>query len=192
MLPVRSTVLSNQILVITAGRAAREQMLEWEALLAIQDEVTIIDGGNRFNVYQVAKSVRRKTAKLHEALQNIKISRSFSCYQMAALLREIQTGTKPLFILDLLFSFYDEDIKVQESQRLLEKALIDLKRLSQNSPVVISTRPLTNNPERQILLDMLTDIAAVVWKGEEPVPVQEETLQLLPWVQGNNLSSGEN
>ena len=102
---------------------------------------------------------------------------------MAALLQTLQVGTRPLFILDLLFSFYDEDVKTAESQRLLEKSLKELNRLSQNAPVVISTRPSDDNPERQFLLEMLTGIAAVVWKGEEPIHLQPEIPPLLPMQQ---------
>jgi len=189
MLPVQYTNLSNQILVIAAGRAARKLMLEWIAAFAIQGAVTVVDGGNHFNVYHIAKAIRRKTVKLDMALANIHVSRSFSCYQMTALLEEMKPAAAPIFILDLLFSFYDEDVKNEESQRLLEKSILSLQRLSETTPVVISTRGLSDKPERQNLMDMLTDIAAAVWQGEEPAHQTEAPLTL-PWGEVENQVDG--
>ena len=177
---------THQVLLVTAGQAARQQMLEWIAILACQGKVMVVDGGNQFNIYRVAKSIRRKTAALHGSLQNITISRSFSCYQMAALLEQLSTAPGPLFMLDFLFSFYDEDIPLKESLRLLKNSLQRLVLLSHNVPLIISTRPASFSPERSILLEEVKDIATMLWEGQEETAQQSKPLTLLPWTQENS------
>ena len=185
----------NQILLVIANHAAREQMLEWIAMQACQGRVRVVDGSNQFNVYQVAKTIRRQTARLTDALKNIQISRSFSCYQMTAMLEKIlarpgepgmpEAGMPaeniPVFVLDLLFSYYDEDIKLPESQRLLKKSIRALEQLSRRAPVVISSRPMMYNQERKMLLDELKETATLVWEAEETVTRQLPAPNLLPW-----------
>ena len=139
-----------------------------------------MDGGNQFNVYSIAKAIRRQTARLNDALNNIQISRSFSCYQMTALLERAQTETAPLFVLDFLFSYYDEDIRLEESQRLLRKAVRSFERLSQQAPLVISARSAMYSPERQILLEELKDNATMIWEAEGNVQEQLAAPCLLP------------
>lgn len=180
----------NQMLLVVANHAAREQMLEWIALQACQGRVRVVDGSNQFNVYRIAKTIRRQTARLTDALKNIQVSRSFSCYQMTAMLEKVaaQSGGEgvdeenvPVFALDLLFSYYDEDVKLPESERLLQKSIRSLEQISRRGPLVVSSRPLMYNLERKMLLDRLKEAAALVWEAEETAPKQLASPYLLPW-----------
>lgn len=175
-------VQSQQILLIIAQSAAREQMLEWIAMQACGGRVRVIDGGNQFNVYRVAKNIRRQTHRLHTVLQNIQISRSFSCYQMTALLEKTPAENTPLFLLDFLFSYYDEDIRLKESMRLLTKSIQSLKRLSTQAPLIISTRPRMYDVNRSVLLDEVKDNATQLWEIETQDTGQLNA-PLLPWPQ---------
>ena len=169
-----------QVLLFIAPGAARRQMLAWIALQAGTGKVRVIDGGNQFNVYQVAKHIRRQTSGVYETLHNISVSRSFSCYQMTAMLEKTPPAATPLFILDFLFSYYDEDIRLRESQRLLQKALRTIYRISRHSTVVISTRPQMYSPDRSCLLDRLRETATQQWEieGETPPVIH---VPALPW-----------
>ena len=64
----------------------------------------------------------------------------------------------------------DEDVKLKDSQHLLQRSIACLRRLSQAAPVVISTRPTPAiTQERAILLEDLRANASVYW--EEPLPL---------------------
>jgi hypothetical protein len=156
----------RQIIIILGAHAARDQMLSLAAHLCLQGTVRVIDGGNHFNVYQVARQIRRYTARLNEMLCRIQVARSFSCYQMVAMLSETDPQGKTTLVLDLLAAFYDEAVRLEESRRLLKIALKDLARISQFSPVIVSAHPPRAVPERGILLEDLKSAAGGIWESE--------------------------
>jgi hypothetical protein len=79
---------------------------------------------------------------LKEALARITLARAFTCYQMLTLLSETPAiPHQPTLALDLLATFYDESVPAAEALRLLERCLVDLRRLSAQAPVVVSARP---------------------------------------------------
>ena len=63
-------------------------MLDLAAQLAAHGPLRVLDGGNQFNVYPVARAIRRQTPDLNAALQRIVLSRAFTCYQMVVMLDE--------------------------------------------------------------------------------------------------------
>ena len=133
--------LSNRLLVLTAPHAAGALMLELAARLSTAGELRVLDGGNRFNVYPVARAARRYTADLTGALARIRLSRAFTCYQMVELLADTPSDGLPTLVIDLLATFYDDNVQLAESQRLLSKCIPHLQRLSQFAPVVVSAKP---------------------------------------------------
>jgi hypothetical protein len=158
----------GQVILVIAAGAAREQMLLWIAAQSIQSRVRVLDGGNQFNVYKIAKNIRRQTSRVHAALLNIQISRCFSCYQMTSALEKTEAVSTPLFLLDFLFSYYDEDIRLGESLRLVRKSIRDLINLSIHAPIVIGVRPQMYSPDRSVLLKELKEIPTQLWEVESP------------------------
>ena len=162
--------LPNQILLLSAPHAAAQLMLELAARLALSGELHVLDGGNRFNVYPVARTIRRYTSELTAALARIHLTRAFTCYQAAAMLADLPTDTRPLLALDFLATFYDESVRLEESRRLLADCIPHLQRLSTAAPVVVSARPpAAPFPERLPLIETLRDAAAGTWQLE-PLP----------------------
>lgn len=163
--------LSNRLLVLVAPHAAGTLMLELSARLALNGGLRVLDGGNRFNVYPVARNIRRYTSELNGALSRIHLARAFTCYQMAVMLAETAADGKPTLVLDFLATFYDENVSLEESRRLLEDCLLNLKRLSRNAPVVVSVKmPGRICAERSVLVDQLAGQASQSWTLE-PLPV---------------------
>ena len=164
--------LSNQIVLLSAPHAAAQLMLELAARLALSGELHVLDGGNRFYVYPVARTIRRYTGELTAALARIHLTRAFTCYQAAAMLADLPTGTRPLLALDFLATFYDESVRLEESQRLLADCIPHLRRLSETAPVVISARPpAAPFTERLPLIEALQEEAAGTWQLEAlPAP----------------------
>src|SRR5512146_2960645 len=108
---------SGQLAMVLGPHAAQAQMLDLAARLAVGGPVRVLDCGNRFNVYPVARAIRSRTGSLQAALQRIHLARAFTCYQVLALLEEAPDESTPTLVLDLLATFYDEDVKLPETQR---------------------------------------------------------------------------
>ena len=143
------------------------------ARLACRGALRLLDGGNRFDVYRcnlaVGHALGGQTAALPSVLERIHLSRAFTCYQLVALMKETPTQQVPTLVLDLLATFYDENVSTTESLRLLRICLAHLQRLNRLAPVAISVRP--GPPEsRPELLDVLLEAAGQVWTLEPNLP----------------------
>ncbi|HEY59494.1 MAG TPA: hypothetical protein G4N92_02235 [Anaerolineae bacterium] len=162
--------LTNSLLVLVAPHAASALMLELAARLAVAGRLRVLDGGNCFNVYPVARAVRRRTAELQAALARIQLARAFTCYQMAVMLAEVPCDGVPTLVIDLLATFYDENVSLAETRRLLDTSVHHLRRMSKRAPVVVSAKPPAPIcPERGVLLEELQDAASQSWQME-PLP----------------------
>jgi hypothetical protein len=130
------------LVALLAPHAASEAMLTLAARLAQRGPVRVLDGGNRFNAYRVAHALAaRRLSDLRQALERIRVRRAFTCYQAATILASTQSGPAPLLVLDLLATFYDENVRVGERRQLLEGCIAHLRRLAAAGPVVVSLRP---------------------------------------------------
>lgn len=179
LLPFETPLPPKRFLAIGA-HALSERMLQLVSALALRQSVTVLDCGNRSNMYVVARLIRPYTADPVSVMRNIRLSRAFTCYQVLAMIqataRHPMSGS--LVLLDLLATFLDEDVKLKDSQRLLRHSLNLLTQLSHQVPVVISTRPIPSIAEnRDILLEELKACADVCW--EEPLALPDtQELQL--------------
>lgn len=151
-------IAAGTLSLMIGPSAEREAMTELTAMLALRGPVCVLDGGNCFDAYRVARLIRRQTPRLTEALHNVQIARAFTCYQVLTLFRQTPSGPAPQLVLNLLATFCDESVTVGESQRLLGIVIEHLNRLRQKAPVAVSvTRP--PQPERAGLVDMLMQAA---------------------------------
>lgn len=151
-------VQTGELAVLLGPRAARETMLALTAVLALRGPVQVLDAGNCFNAYQVARQLRRHTTDLDAALNRITIARAFTCYQVVALFQQTQATAAPLLVFDLLATFTDESVAVPECYRLLRQTTDHLRRLRRCAPVVVSLRP-PRQPDRQGLVTAVTQLA---------------------------------
>lgn len=175
--PVENGVRATEgaLRALIAPHAAQLQMLELAARLAVLGSIRVLDGGNQFNPLPVARTIRSLTLELEPALAGIRISRAFTCYQVLALLEQEPAQARPVLVLDLLATFYDESVPLPEAGRLLRACLVHLRRLSAGAPVVVSARP--PKPvcaERQVLLDELRRSTPLIseWKEEITLPAE--------------------
>ncbi len=76
------------------------------------------------------------------------------------------------WLLDLLATFYDEDVKLPETQRLLRRCLLQLRRLSQAAPLIVSAQPPKPvvYDERIGLFESLRAAARVLWEADLALP----------------------
>jgi hypothetical protein len=151
-------IAAGTLNLMIGPRAERQAMTELTAMLALRGPVCVLDGGNCFDAYRVARLIRRQTPRLTETLHNVQIARAFTCYQVLTLFRQTPSGPAPQLVFNLLATFCDESVTVEESRRLLSNVLEHLFRLRQRAPVAVSiSRP--PQPERAGLVDMLMEAA---------------------------------
>ena len=171
-------VVVGEVGLVIGLQAERDKMLELTAVLALSGKVRILDGGNSFDAYRVARLVRRHTPHLAETLTRIHIARAFTCYQVVALFAETPVSDSPQLVFDLLTTFYDESVSTPESFRLLRLVLHHINRLRQQAPVIISVRPPpVPQSDRLGLITLLERMATHTFI--QPVPVKPIPLRLL-------------
>lgn len=162
--------------LLIAPDQALEYLLDPVASLAWRGPLLILDGGNSFNVYQVARHIERHRpaqagleTDLDSILANIRVARAFTCYQVAALLSSTPATPAPTLVLDMLATFADEAVSFAERCRLLSACLLELHRLSRLAPLGVSARlPRVEKPESSKLLASLEDAADQVYRYELP------------------------
>jgi hypothetical protein len=147
--------------------------------------IRLFDGGNSFDGYFVARLARQLAlasarsspspghrADPYDILDRMHLSRAFTCFQLAELIENAPAGPEPLFVLDLLATFYDESVPLRDSERLLATTLTHLRRLAAVGPVIVGGRePQTLVKERWLLLDQLQAAADAAWMLRAP-PVE--------------------
>jgi hypothetical protein len=155
--------------------------------------VRVFDGGNRFDGYFIARLARRLSSNPHATLERVRLSRAFTCFQLAQLIENAPAaGGVPddsgpaspqapdvLFVLDLLSTFYDESVPLRDSERLLAKTITHLKRLAAGGAVIVGARePRVLVKERWSLLDQLQIAADAAWLLRSPEATSQEQLRL--------------
>ncbi|HEY3310076.1 MAG TPA: hypothetical protein VGK00_00420 [Anaerolineales bacterium] len=163
------TLHTGALVVTCAPHAAREEVSALAAALALRGPLTVLDGGNRFQPYLVARLLRQQTPQVARAAKRLFIRRAFTCYQVLALLEGTPALRQPYLVLDLLSSFYDEHVSEHEARRLLEACLCQVERLRQLAPVLVTLAPPLV-AERAFLLEQVCARAGRVLVREAPLP----------------------
>jgi hypothetical protein len=137
------------------------------AELALRGPLTVLVGGNRFPARHLIRLISSRIPDPSTTEQHTFIQRAFTCYQMLALLESTPALPQPYILLDLLATFYDEQIPLQEVRRLLDRCLHQIERLCQTSPVLVTTTP-PPTAERAFLVEQLCARACQLFAVELP------------------------
>lgn len=160
-----------QLGVVILPHDRRGLMLDLAASLAESGPLRVLDGGNQFNAYLVARALRSRTVDVQRMLTRIRLARAFTCYQVSALLASEAAVGIPTLVLDLLSTFYDENVPLPERWRLLRQCLVHLRRLSRTAPLVVSASPSrVPDAHTERLLDALRRSADQVKEIQQPEP----------------------
>lgn len=166
-------LVSGRLSLVILPRGATRLLLELAARIAYNNPLRVLDGGNCFNAYIVARELARHTTNVERALEGIQVARAFTCYQVLTLLEETPVEEVPTLVLNLLDTFYDENVSLTERQRLLNSSLHELRRLSNRASVGISARlPGVELQEAVSLLERLEAEADHVWRLETEQPAE--------------------
>jgi hypothetical protein len=160
----------DQLLLLLAGRGGGRPVLrELIARFALRGPLVVLDGGNGFDAYGLARMIRRKTPEVETVLRRIWLARAFTCYQVLALLRGALPDRQPKVVMDLLATFQDDSVSPVDKDFLLQESLDLLVQLSRSAPVVVSVHPPTGPvPEFNHMLDRVREAASALVVHEEP------------------------
>jgi hypothetical protein len=99
--------------------------------------ITLVDASQSFDPYLVARVGRLSGTPLRPLLERIRLSRAFTCHQLATLLCETFPGQRvegPLFVLGPGILFYDEQVPLKKRQALFRqivRSLVAIKERGQ-------------------------------------------------------------
>ena len=157
-------------LLLFGPRSMNATLLTAIARLGERGALRVLDGGNRFNAYLVARAARGRP----EVMNRITVSRAFTCYQVLSLLESTPAIQVPFVVLDMLSTFYDESVQVGERKRLLRSCITHLKRLERVAGGVVSVHPPSvPSLASQELWDLLQSSAADTFFVQPVAPAPE-------------------
>jgi hypothetical protein len=170
MKPIVPLGASRWVLLATQPHQSSRSLV-LAARLAEEAPLLILDGGNRANVHVIAKQAGWQV----KVLARIRISRAFTCYQMAALLESIQAETVSILILDLLSTFYDENIPLFDRERLLKACLRRMGQLSRVRRLFVTVSPPPGGAAGSAgLYEFMLASAPQVYRAELPAAVESQ------------------
>lgn len=169
------TPKTGKISLVVAPRTIVPSLMSMLATLALQRRVIVVDGGNCFDGYSLARALRRHTSRVQFALEQVQLTRAFTCYQMVAVLAELSANSTPVIVLDMLATFMDENVQLVKRQKLLDNSLHLLRQISSGAPVAIwsRTRSSPTGEDRQLLTPLLEN-AHDIWELKTPqIPIHQ-------------------
>lgn len=135
----------------------------------LQSNVIFIDGGNTFELYQIARLAQLCHLNPKQVLDNIYISRAFTAYQATSLIMDYlkesikKYNAKLVIISDIAGYFLDTDILEDEAQRIFSHVTTFLSNFARETQtIVIATYPQHANTTRNRSLQALTNAKANV------------------------------
>jgi hypothetical protein len=156
----------NNLLDLYAGRwnfhvwsnRSFEPLLLICAKLAEHVPLTVLDCNRRYDPSVVIRAARGRM----EITDRIQSQRAFICYEVAKLLQRTSTSKVPILVLDMLSSFYDENVPLNMRRFLLEDSILHLKRLSNGGGVAVFVQPPPVVSDSRCLFERLQSAASQV------------------------------
>ena len=168
---------AGQNVLIIGGRAVIRQMQTLAASLALTRRVHILDGGNSLEPYLLAAEIRRLGKDPLVYLQHITATRAFSSVQFQSMAQKAADGFSVerdtvYFVLDMLPTFYDESLPLNESRRLLNLSIQCLQHIGHDAPLVIQVNALNQakNNKAVIFEQLVKAFPNVLVEYEQPDP----------------------
>lgn len=113
---------------------------------AMQGEVKVVVGANRISFDRLPLILGDRAGEVYEIMDRILISRAETCFQMQDVLAYLEPDPSPIVITDMLESFYEKDLSINEVSLLLKKCVRRIHQLSETAPVLISAEGDAQRP----------------------------------------------
>lgn len=157
-------------ILLIGPRAMAASILASLVRLAGRGSLSVLDCGRQFDATVVARAARGRS----ELADRIQIQRAFMCDEAANLLKRTPSGQGPILILDLLNTFYDENVQMGRRRFLLESCIQQLERLSRGPGLAVSVHPPHDSSDAIPLFERLCSVAPEVLSYETPAPLSQQ------------------
>lgn len=162
----------GQLLLIKTPGQEREKLTELLAEWVLRGPFYLIAAGEWLPDHDDLRyAVYRHTVNFDNTLENLILSRPFTCLQLLDLLIEADQQNKSVLILDFLHLFYDADVDLSLRESMLEQCCQYTKRLSFSNPVIVHV-PTLNVEEYRSFFPFIASIADEMIEIQEPASTQ--------------------
>jgi len=141
-------------------------LLVLAAKFAERSPLIVLDCGRQFDATIIARAAGGR----EEITDRIHIQRAFICSEVARLVQTTWMTAAPVLILDLLSTFYDENVRIRMRKYLLETILLHLKRMSRGAGLAVSVHLPPDASDSIQLFERLLSCAPQVLTYETPRP----------------------
>ncbi|HUL44644.1 MAG TPA: hypothetical protein VLY03_09835 [Bacteroidota bacterium] len=149
--------------------------------------VAVIDGGMKFNSYVLAELAKIVSCSPQQLLRRTYLTRSFTAFQTEAAITTklppfiASTHCRSVIILDLLDTFYDDQIRPAECRESIRRILCTLRQLVARNVHVLIAGVLVEHPPpgKEHLFTLLHEAAHHVLAIHPEGHLSEE--RNLPW-----------
>ena len=171
-------------LLLSGSHAATQAANPINACLSTDNKIMVLDYENRFKVFPLRRKIRKVAPLVTTSLNNTGVARTFTCYQVVSLLLGLSILPDYVVVLDLLSTFYDENVPIVERKRLLLESIMHLRRLSGSLQVLVTTKPLPSSKEPTLneLEIILVSSAESFYQMQSLEPKAVDIAQLWPMI----------
>ncbi len=174
-LPATLTRSRGLILLLTPDQA-HGSLTELIAVSVLQGPLFVVAGGEWLPAYALSRIVRQHTLEVKPVLNRLRTVRASTCYRLFDSLSTLPPQGEPLLVLDVLHTFYDDDLSLHSRLFKLRECCRELKRLSLKRIVVVMTQACAG-ADYEKFLPALTAIADQTCTLEaEPILIQQPAL----------------
>ena len=117
------------------------------------------------------RSVRRYTLKIEKTLDNPRIKRPMTCYQLKDLLMEADMQSRPTLMSNFFYHLYNADVQLSLRERILKQCCQCTKSLSLCNPVTVLV-PRLSTEEYNRFFPVIADAADEIIPIAEWFPIQ--------------------
>lgn len=140
------------------------------AHVALGNSVIVLDCGQRYDATAIARKARGRK----DVTDRIKTQRAFTCHGAIVLLEEAVKEEKPVFVLNLLSTFHDGNVKLSTRKYLLERAIENFQKISYTNRLFVTTpTPLSESDVFPLYKRLVLSCPQVfAYKTHTPKPQQ--------------------
>jgi hypothetical protein len=140
-LPNAMTRSRGLALLFTVDKA-RSNLTEFIAAQILTGPLFVISGSEWLPAFELTRILRSRTLEVKETLNHLYTVRASTCYRLFDSLANIPSSGEPILLLDVLHTFYDEDIPLRVRLFKLRECCRQLKRLAIYRPVLVTTQEM--------------------------------------------------
>ena len=129
----------NLILTMDKARQSKTDLI---ARLILNGPLFVISGDEWLPSFALTRTIRRHTTHMKEVMSRLHTARASTCYRLWDSLASIPSQGEPILVLELLHTFYDDNLPIYTRLFRLRECCRELARLAFYRPVLVMMREM--------------------------------------------------